>query len=115
MKRRDGYWGKAPYLDEIQFIDLGTDISAHLAALAAGQVDAVYRVTVNELDLAKRLPNVQLVSVPSAATRASSGASGCGRAAASVRGRAGRGADGSASARRRTGWATCSHATGRSR
>ena len=68
VKRRDGYWGKAPYLDEIQFIDLGTDISAHLAALAAGQVDAVYRVTVNELDLAKRLPNVQLVSVPSAMT-----------------------------------------------
>jgi peptide/nickel transport system substrate-binding protein len=68
VKRRDGYWGKPPYLDEIQFIDLGTDISAHLAALAAGQVDAVYRVTVNELDLAKRLPNVQLVSVPSAMT-----------------------------------------------
>jgi peptide/nickel transport system substrate-binding protein len=68
VKRREGYWGKPPYLDEIQFIDLGTDISAHLAALAAGQVDAVYRVTVNELDLAKRLPNVQLVSVPSAMT-----------------------------------------------
>lgn len=66
--RREGYWGKPPLLDEIRFIDLGTDITAHLAALAANQVDAVYRITVNELDLAKRLPNVQLVSGPSAMT-----------------------------------------------
>jgi peptide/nickel transport system substrate-binding protein len=68
VTRRDGYWGKAPYLDEIQYIDLGSDITAHLGALAAGQVDAVYRVTVAELDLAKRLPNVQLITHPSAMT-----------------------------------------------
>ena len=68
VTRRQGYWGKPPYLDEIQYIDLGTDISAHLAALAAGQVDIIYRVTTAELDLAKRLPNVQLISNPSAMT-----------------------------------------------
>ncbi len=68
VTRRDGYWGKPPYLDEIQYIDLGSDISAHLGALAAGQVDVLYRVTVAELDLAKRLPNVQLISGPSAMT-----------------------------------------------
>lgn len=67
-RRQEGYWGKAPYLDEIQYIDLGTDISAHLAALAAQQVDAVYRITPAELDLVKRLPMVQLISGPSAMT-----------------------------------------------
>jgi peptide/nickel transport system substrate-binding protein len=68
--RRDGYWGKAPYLDEIRYIDLGSDIATHLTALAAGQVDAIYRITPGELDLAKRLPNVQIVSNPSAMTLA---------------------------------------------
>ena len=68
VTKRQGYWGKPAYLDEIQYIDLGTDISAHLAALAAGQVDIIYRITTAELDLAKRLPNVQLVSTPSAMT-----------------------------------------------
>jgi peptide/nickel transport system substrate-binding protein len=68
VTRREGYWGKAPYLDEIQYIDLGSDITAHLGALAAGQVDVAYRVTVAELDLAKRLPNVQMIAGPSAMT-----------------------------------------------
>lgn len=68
VTRREGYWGKPPYLDEIQYIDLGSDITAHLGALAAGQVDVLYRVTVAELDLAKRLPNVQMIAGPSAMT-----------------------------------------------
>jgi len=32
LKRRDGYWGEAPFLDEIQYVDLGEDRSAWLAA-----------------------------------------------------------------------------------
>lgn len=66
--RRDGYWGEAPFLDEIEYIDLGTNIQTQLAALAASQVDILYRITAADLDLAKRLPNVQILSVPSAMT-----------------------------------------------
>ncbi|HLY54204.1 MAG TPA: ABC transporter substrate-binding protein [Stellaceae bacterium] len=68
MVRRDGYWGRPAYLDEIQYIDLGTEVATHLAALAAGQVDLLYRVTVAELDLVARLDNVRLLKVESAQT-----------------------------------------------
>jgi peptide/nickel transport system substrate-binding protein len=68
MVRRDGYWGRPAYLEEIQYIDLGSEISTHLAALAAGQVDVLYRVTVAELDLLARLDNVRLLKVQSAQT-----------------------------------------------
>jgi peptide/nickel transport system substrate-binding protein len=66
--RRTDYWGRAAYLDELRYMDMGTDISTHLAALQAGQVDVLYRVTVAELELAKRLPNAQLLSCDSART-----------------------------------------------
>lgn len=45
LKRREGYWqmgedGEAlPYLDEIEFIDLGAEMSAWIAALQGGEVD----------------------------------------------------------------------------
>ena len=68
FKRREGYWGDAPYLDEIQYIDMGADVASHVAALAAGQVDVLYRVTIAELDLVKRLPNVQLLTGHAAQT-----------------------------------------------
>jgi peptide/nickel transport system substrate-binding protein len=68
LTRRPDYWGAAPYVDEIRFIDLGTDVSTHLAALAAGQVDIIYRINASDLDLAKRLPNVQILTAKAAQT-----------------------------------------------
>jgi peptide/nickel transport system substrate-binding protein len=68
FKRRDGYWGKPAFLDEIQYIDLGTDIAAHVAALAAGQVDVLYRVTIAEIELVEKLPNVRLLRGKAAQT-----------------------------------------------
>jgi peptide/nickel transport system substrate-binding protein len=68
FKRREGYWGQAAYLDEIRYLDLGTEIATHVAALAAGQVDLLYRLTISELDLARRFPTMQLLSEPSAQT-----------------------------------------------
>ncbi|GJE27610.1 ABC transporter substrate-binding protein [Methylobacterium organophilum] len=68
LVRRTEYWGEMPYLDEIRFIDLGTDISTHLAALAAQQVDMLYRINVSDLDLAKRLSDVQILTGRAAQT-----------------------------------------------
>jgi peptide/nickel transport system substrate-binding protein len=68
FRRRKQYWGRAPYLDEIQYLDLGTEVATHVAALSAGQVDALYRVGITELDLVQRLPAVQLLSEQSAQT-----------------------------------------------
>lgn len=66
--KRADYWGPAALLDELRYIDMGTDISSQLAALQAGQVDVLYRISVAEVDLAKRLPNAQLLSCKSAQT-----------------------------------------------
>ena len=68
FKRRREYWGSPAYLDEIRYFDLGTEVATHVAALAAGQVDALYRVTITELDLVKRFPNMQLLTEPCAQT-----------------------------------------------
>jgi peptide/nickel transport system substrate-binding protein len=66
--RRADYWGTPAFLDEVRYMDMGTDISTQLAALQAGQVDVLYRVSVAELELAKRLPNAQLLTCKSAQT-----------------------------------------------
>jgi len=68
FRRRQGYWGQPAYLDEIRYLDLGTEIATHVAALAAGQVDLLYRITISELDLVKRFPAMQLLTEPSAQT-----------------------------------------------
>ncbi|CAN5460103.1 ABC transporter substrate-binding protein [soil metagenome] len=66
--RREDYWGPKPALARIDYIDLGTDISTHVAALAAGQVDILYRVSVAELDLVDRLPQARLIKQQAAQT-----------------------------------------------
>ncbi|WP_075215845.1 ABC transporter substrate-binding protein [Mongoliimonas terrestris] len=68
FKRNDAYWGEKALLDEIQYIDLGADVAAHVAALAAGQVDLLYRITIAELDLVEKLPNVTLLTGNAAQT-----------------------------------------------
>ena len=53
VKARDGYWqmgadGKAlPYLDGIEYLDLGNDQTAYVAALQSGQIDTIYDPTVD--------------------------------------------------------------------
>ncbi len=53
VKKRDGYWqngadGKPlPYLDGIEYIDLGGDQTAYVAALQSGQIDTIYDPTVD--------------------------------------------------------------------
>ncbi|SEC37855.1 peptide/nickel transport system substrate-binding protein [Rhizobiales bacterium GAS191] len=68
FKRRDGYWGKPAYLDEIRFLNLGNDRQAHIAALIANQVDVLYGVSVTELDLVEKLPQVKLLREKAANT-----------------------------------------------
>jgi len=68
FRRREGYWGPPPRVDEIDYIDLGPDVATHVAALAAGQVDILYRVNISELDLVKRIPHARLLRTQSAHT-----------------------------------------------
>lgn len=69
LKRRPGdYWRGPIYLDEIRYLDHGEDMSASVAALASNQVDMVYEVSVDVIDVVKGLPNATLHSVRTAQT-----------------------------------------------
>ncbi len=53
VSKRDGYWQNGadgsplPYLDGIEYLDLGNDQTAYVAALQAGQIDTIYDPTVD--------------------------------------------------------------------
>ena len=66
--KRPDYWGTPAHLDEIHYIDMGTDVTTHLAALASGQIDVIYRASIAEYDLMKSLPNIQVLKANPAQT-----------------------------------------------
>ncbi len=67
VKRRADYWQAGrPYLDEVRFLDLGEEESAHVAALASKQVDLVSEVGVATLDLVERVPHAQILEITTA-------------------------------------------------
>jgi peptide/nickel transport system substrate-binding protein len=47
LKRRDNYWKKGndgqprPYLDSVQFIDMGAELEAQIAAIQSGEIDSL--------------------------------------------------------------------------
>jgi len=69
VKRRPDYWqsGK-PYLDEVRFLDLGEEESAHVAALASKQVDLIHEMGVATIDVVERIPHAQILEIGSAQT-----------------------------------------------
>ena len=60
------YWGGDVYLDQIHFYNYEQDNQT--AALASGSVDAIYELTVEQLELAKAIEGVQIASCASALT-----------------------------------------------
>ncbi len=68
LKAQKSYWGGGPYLDTIEFIDLGDDSAAEIAALAGKQVDGLYEAAITQLDALKKLTHVQLYQVTTAQT-----------------------------------------------
>jgi len=66
--RKEPYWGGGPYLDELQFIDLGDDPAAAVSALASKQVDGLYAADIVQLDALQKIPHVQMYQVTTAYT-----------------------------------------------
>jgi peptide/nickel transport system substrate-binding protein len=60
------YWGGEVFLDEIHFYHYEQDNQT--IALASGSVDAVYELTIDQLELAQSIPGAQISSVDSAQT-----------------------------------------------
>ncbi len=68
LKARNDYWGDGPYLDSVEFIDLGDDPSAIVAAVASGQVHGMYEGDVSQLDIFKNIPGIVIHEVTTAQT-----------------------------------------------
>src|SRR5229473_5053696 len=68
FKPNKNYWGGVPYLDQLEFIDLGDDPAAAISALASKQVDGIYIADPAQLDALKQLPHLQLHQVITAYT-----------------------------------------------
>ena len=66
--RKEGYWGGGPYLDQLEFIDLGDDPAAAVSALASKQVDGLYGADIVQLEALQKIPHVQMYQVPTAYT-----------------------------------------------
>jgi peptide/nickel transport system substrate-binding protein len=66
--RKEGYWGGGPYLDQLEFIDLGDDPAAAVTALASKQVDGLYGADIVQLEALQKIPHVQMYQVATAYT-----------------------------------------------
>jgi peptide/nickel transport system substrate-binding protein len=76
-KRADEYWGKdlddpimfGPiYLDGVQYYNHGQGSAPQLAAMASGQVDAIYEFDIASYAMAASLPNTMIYEVQTAQT-----------------------------------------------
>ncbi|MSO65038.1 MAG: ABC transporter substrate-binding protein [Alphaproteobacteria bacterium] len=68
-KRPKGeYWGEELYLDQITYVDLGSDQAAIIAALASNQIDLVNQISPDAIDAVQKIPTLQLNEAATAAT-----------------------------------------------
>ncbi|SLN45571.1 ABC transporter substrate-binding protein [Oceanibacterium hippocampi] len=68
LKARSDYWGDGPYLDTVEFIDLGDDPSAAINALASKQVDGIFEGDVSQIDAFKAIPHLEVYQAVTAQT-----------------------------------------------
>ena len=65
---RDDYYGDGPYVERIEFVDLGDDPSATLSALSSGQVHGSYEGTIAQIDIYRAMPGVSVHEATTAKT-----------------------------------------------
>lgn len=68
LKARSDYWGEGPYLDGLEFVDLGDDPNASMAALSSRQVHGLFSGDVLTFDAMKQLDFVQMYDAVTAET-----------------------------------------------
>ena len=73
LQARDSYWGEGPYVDTVEFHDLGDDPSAAIGALASKQVHGMYEGDIVQLDAFESMPHVTIYSVNTAQTAVARG------------------------------------------
>ena len=66
--RPEPFFAGGPYLDSLEFIDLGDDPSANLAGLASQQVHGLYQLDIVQLEALETLPHINVHKVTTAST-----------------------------------------------
>ena len=66
--RKEPFYAGGPYVDRVEFIDLGDDPSANIAGLASKQVHGLYEVDVFQIETLEALPHVQVHEAKTATT-----------------------------------------------
>jgi peptide/nickel transport system substrate-binding protein len=68
LKARSGYWGKGPYLEGVEFVDVGDDPAAGLGAMSSGQVHGMYDADIKIYDQVARLSQMAIYKANTAQT-----------------------------------------------
>lgn len=68
LKARKDYWGDGPYVDTLEFIDLGDDPATGIDALASKRVHGLQIADVVQLDALRLMPHVRMYDLPTAET-----------------------------------------------
>lgn len=68
LKARQDYWGDKPYLDYLEFVDLGEDPANSVVALSRRTVHGLHFADRIQVDALKLLPHLELYSVPTSDT-----------------------------------------------
>ena len=68
FKARKDYWGEGPYVDVLEYHDLGDDPSAYINALASKQLHGIDAAGATQIPVLKQLPNLQLYETATAET-----------------------------------------------
>jgi peptide/nickel transport system substrate-binding protein len=65
LKARKDYWGGAPAIDQLEFIEIGDDATTAIQALVSGQIHGLTIAGIGQLNVLKNIPTVQLYEAPS--------------------------------------------------
>lgn len=68
FKKAKSYWGEPANLDGMEFVDLGDDAAAQIAALASQQIHGLIWADPGQYDALKAMPHLQMYSVPTSQT-----------------------------------------------
>jgi peptide/nickel transport system substrate-binding protein len=70
--RRD-YWGEGPYVDTLEFVDLGDDPTGEIDAMASKRIHGVDIVDIIQLEAFKLMPHLRMHEVVTASTAVARG------------------------------------------
>jgi peptide/nickel transport system substrate-binding protein len=66
--RKEPFFRGGPYIDRLEFIDIGEDPSANVGALISKQVHGLYQVDTTQYETLKQIPHVEVHEAKTAAT-----------------------------------------------